>query len=289
MDFRLKRIPDPTPYLAGRVEGRINLELLMASPIIPKMANFDFDLNFRITEYSLNIYRADSMIFQELHSPGNILSWKSKAALSKCVNDDKVLIYNVNCIGPDKFVRILKDSLLFLIDGPKDPKPDLVFDDSITKILLVSNTEQLHEIPSSIFKLHHLRALEIRGSDCDTPYLGCYQIYEISSEIGNLHELEKFSLPYQQIKVVPSELANLKKLKSINLSGNYGLKDIDVFTIMPWLEEIILYDCKLDVLPADIGNLKKLKLLDIRYTRIPEVEYQRIKKALPKCEIKYNK
>lgn len=290
VDFWVKRVPDPTPYFAAMKSNMAGSRIVVSGPcIIPKVEHFDYDVNFRITEHSFSVFRTDSLIFQELHIQGNCISSNSQAAMNKCINDDKVLIYNIHCFGPDKCERILRDTISFVIRGKNEAKPDLVFDAATTSLLLLSNRDKITEVPPSVLEMEHLRELEIRGSDCDTSLKNCYRIKEIPYEIKNLQKLEKLSLAYQNIALVPQELAEIESLTYIDLSGNYGLKDIDVFTSMPWIEALILYDCKLVALPADIGKLKKLKLLDIRYTNIPEVEYQRIKKSLPKCEIKYKR
>ncbi len=62
VEFRVKRVPDPVPYV-GRVEsGGINRDELLVSSVIPRMPrDLDFELNFIIQ--SLNFVSTSSAIF----------------------------------------------------------------------------------------------------------------------------------------------------------------------------------------------------------------------------------
>ncbi len=52
--FRVRPIPPPTPYIAGKREGRISREeLALAGSIIPRLENFEFDYNYQIASFTM--------------------------------------------------------------------------------------------------------------------------------------------------------------------------------------------------------------------------------------------
>jgi len=52
-EFRVKRVPSPTAEIAGKVDGQIDKNtLLAASAIIPNMKDFEFDLYFEVTSFT---------------------------------------------------------------------------------------------------------------------------------------------------------------------------------------------------------------------------------------------
>ncbi len=52
--FRVRYVPDPVAYIANRREGRITRdELLLARAIIPRLENFEFDMNFEIDAFTM--------------------------------------------------------------------------------------------------------------------------------------------------------------------------------------------------------------------------------------------
>ena len=93
--------------------------------------------------------------------------------------------------------------------------------------------------------------------------LGQCQISDISflSELDNLDELY---LEFTNVKDV-SPLSNLKKLRVLWLDGT-PVEDLE-----------------------PLENLKHLKKLMLRSTRLSELEVEKLRKALPDCEIVYNR
>ncbi|NJM14060.1 MAG: hypothetical protein HC896_00510 [Bacteroidales bacterium] len=51
-EFRVKEVPNPVAKIAGKSSGVIQQNILLAQPgIIADMENFDFDLDFKVTEF----------------------------------------------------------------------------------------------------------------------------------------------------------------------------------------------------------------------------------------------
>lgn len=52
--FRARTVPDPVAYIAGRREGRIDRQVLVAAGrIVPRMESFDFDMSFEIASFRM--------------------------------------------------------------------------------------------------------------------------------------------------------------------------------------------------------------------------------------------
>lgn len=166
---------------------------------------------------------------------------------------------------------------------------------SDTTTVYCSSTAQLKSghIPDSVFEMTNLRHLTIQGMDCDykdTDDKGnnitkCWMITEIPSKIKNLKQLETLQLNVNAISKIPIELTELTNLKSLDLTDNTGLSDIDNIVKLENLEILSLNGCNISKLPDNIGQLKKLKSLGLAGNNISAAEKKRIKKALPNCEI----
>lgn len=104
--FRVKKVPDPVPYIAGTRGGNVNKGALMAnSVIIPVMENFDFDLNFVITSYTFSMNIGGDII--EKQGYGNVLTADMKNMISNAKRGQKVYIEDIKAKGPDGTVRPL--------------------------------------------------------------------------------------------------------------------------------------------------------------------------------------
>jgi Leucine-rich repeat (LRR) protein len=168
---------------------------------------------------------------------------------------------------------------------------------SDTTTVVRSFTEKLksNHIPDSIFNLINLKYLSIQGMDCDYRVLDdkgsditkCWMIIEIPSQIKKLKKLESLHLNVNAISEIPIELSELKNLKSLDLTDNSGLSNIDNVVKLEKLETLSLNGCGISKLPDNIGQLKKLKSLGLAGNNISSKEKERIKKALPNCEIYY--
>jgi Leucine-rich repeat (LRR) protein len=171
----------------------------------------------------------------------------------------------------------------------------VVRDNQDTTTFFSSSTEQLksNQIPDHVFSMSHLKHLSITGMDCDYKEVDkdgnditrCWMIAEIPHAIINLKELESLQLNVHAIRTIPMELGDLKKLKSLDLTDNLNLSDVENVVRLENLEELGLNGCNLTKLPANIGQLKKLQSLGLSGNSIDEMEKKRIEKALPNCRV----
>lgn len=108
VEFRVKSVPNPTPYFAGHGAGDANVrrsELLAAQGVIAKMENFEFDLRFEVVSYTVSATIAGNFLEKECRGPA--LTADAKAVLEKVKPGQKVFVDNIKARGPDGTVRSL--------------------------------------------------------------------------------------------------------------------------------------------------------------------------------------
>jgi len=106
--FRVKNVPNPTPYFAGKSVSDENIkksELSAAQYVIAKMENFEFDLKFEVVEFKITMIVGGTPI--EKISKGAALSGDMKEMVSKAKPGQKVYIEGIKARGPDGTVRSL--------------------------------------------------------------------------------------------------------------------------------------------------------------------------------------
>ena len=166
-----------------------------------------------------------------------------------------------------------------------------------TTTVYSSTTRELESntMPDKIFRMTNLRKLSITGMDCDygvtedngNDITKCWAIGEIPSRVQNLKHLETLILRVNNIQHLPKEINALKNLKILDLTDNPTLSNVDNIVGLENLEELVLFGCHLTKLPDNIGRLKKLKYLGLTENNIDSQEKERIKKALPACDIRF--
>ena len=106
LDFRVKRVPDPTATIAGMTGGSIDKnQLLAAGAIIPEMRGFEFDLYFQITSYSFTtLINGD---FFTIKAKGNTFSKDIIKRIRSGKRKQKFFFENIQAKGPDGTKRSL--------------------------------------------------------------------------------------------------------------------------------------------------------------------------------------
>lgn len=102
--FRVKRVPDPKPFIANKNEGVINKDVLSAGSLIPRMENFDFEMDFTITSFVFSIVQGD-VIEQPVR--GNRLDSKCISMIKSAKRGQKVYFESIIAKGPDGSTRKL--------------------------------------------------------------------------------------------------------------------------------------------------------------------------------------
>ncbi len=120
-EYRIKRIPDPYPVIAGKRGGTIAAsELSVQEAIFAKLDNFDFDVKFVVTSFEVGIQkkRADYMTASsstQYLTGGNAV--KTVEDIVKNVRiGDRIYFENIKAIGPDKQTRLI-GSVNFIVNN----------------------------------------------------------------------------------------------------------------------------------------------------------------------------
>ena len=105
MKFRVKRVPDPIAKIAGKKEGSMNKNALIAqSAVIAELENFDFEIYYKVTKFKMSLYRKGKDPI-DIESASNLISPAMKAALAGARAGDKVYFEYIKAVGPDGGTR----------------------------------------------------------------------------------------------------------------------------------------------------------------------------------------
>ncbi len=105
-DFRVKRVPDPVAEIAGLKEGSINKNtLLAANAIIPVMKDFEFDLNFVVTSFTMGTIVNGDWIPKRTR--GNRFSDEMSDIIRNAKRGQKFFFESIQAEGPDGSRRTL--------------------------------------------------------------------------------------------------------------------------------------------------------------------------------------
>lgn len=100
VNFRVRTVPNPVPYIANKKEGlAAKEELLVAGAIIPRMENFDFDLRFEMVSFTMvTIVGGDVREFQ---ATGGRLTPEMRGAIERSTRGQRITFENLIARGPD--------------------------------------------------------------------------------------------------------------------------------------------------------------------------------------------
>ena len=114
-EFRVKNVPDPKPYFAGKT-GSTTIairELLAAPGVIAKMENFEFDLRFEIVSYTVSATVKGKVAEQACQGPA--LTANAKTVIKELKSGQKLYIEKIKAKGPDGTVRDIGNISLTII------------------------------------------------------------------------------------------------------------------------------------------------------------------------------
>ncbi|WP_421920969.1 gliding motility protein GldM [Marinifilum sp.] len=114
VDFRVKPIPDPVAKIADKNGGRIKKNLLLAqSGVDAVMDNFDFDLEFKITGFTVSTIQKGFTVDEESRS--DTFTDEQMRLLRNLRRNNKVYIEDIRAVGPDGVTRNLP-AIVFRIE-----------------------------------------------------------------------------------------------------------------------------------------------------------------------------
>ena len=115
MEFRVKDVPDPVAYVANRNQGVIDLgTLTKATGVIAQLRNFDFDLEFVVTEFTVSAVLSGGFTKTEISNSGK-WSRPQLEIVSQLKTGQRITFENIKAVGPDGKTRLL-NSIVFKIN-----------------------------------------------------------------------------------------------------------------------------------------------------------------------------
>ncbi|PCJ82632.1 MAG: hypothetical protein COA49_00795 [Bacteroidetes bacterium] len=107
-NFRVKRIPDPVPFWAGKRPSDRTItknEVISFAPLAAKMDNFDFDVQVRVKGFTIRVSKDGT--FKELKATNNRLTADMKALLERVRRGNTIYFEDISVQMPDGTQRIL--------------------------------------------------------------------------------------------------------------------------------------------------------------------------------------
>jgi gliding motility-associated protein GldM len=112
MPFRVKDVPDPTAEVAGRTQGLISItDLTRASGVKAALKNFDFDLEFNVTEFTVSAVLSGGFTKQET-SKSDKYTNAQMDIMTQVKTGQRVTFENIKAVGPDGKTRTLNSIVL---------------------------------------------------------------------------------------------------------------------------------------------------------------------------------
>ncbi|MDR0815342.1 MAG: hypothetical protein LBN37_06290, partial [Bacteroidales bacterium] len=106
MDYRVKTVPNPVAKVAGKIGGKIDKSVLAAQVAVQAdMENFDFDLKFRVTEFTVSAVVKG--FTQTKPTKGAAITAEQKALINSLSKGQKVYFEGIKVVGPDGSAREL--------------------------------------------------------------------------------------------------------------------------------------------------------------------------------------
>ncbi len=112
-EFRVKKVPNPVAKVNGKTGGAIPKSVLIAQiGVAAEMENFDFDLKFTVTEFTVSA--TIQGFLQEATSKNYKFTQQQKNIIQNMSRGQRVYIQDIKAVGPDGSTRDLSTIALVL-------------------------------------------------------------------------------------------------------------------------------------------------------------------------------
>jgi len=102
--FRIRKVPDPVPKIAGSRGGDVAKGAIITSPyIIPSLEDFVFDLTFNVVSFDFTMKIGADLLTES--TSGNALTTKMVNLIQNARKGDRCFIDKIRAIGPDNIPR----------------------------------------------------------------------------------------------------------------------------------------------------------------------------------------
>lgn len=207
--------------------------------------------------------------------------------------------YTSTAQGPnkeEKLIRILCGNEIYARDYALNKLPKNIHRlQNLTSLYLAQNYIQDFPIPENGFPvlsfllLSDNKITSFPSHLAELPALHSLILDEnpigvIPAEIQDFPNLFTLGLDRCDLTEIHENIGTLKQLDSISLEGNYLTSLPETFCDLR-MTDCYLADNNIAVFPENIGNMQSLSILDISGNPCSAEELQRIKTALPRCEI----
>jgi len=201
-------------------------------------------------------------------------------SLSKLVNLRQLLLKNSTGLKDLHSLESMSklEQLDLSVDEPPSPSAGARFpEETTTDFLNNMNLLQLLNLSGTGLKISSLSNLTNLTNLTQLSLRGC-SLVESEPNFGNHTKLEVLDLSEPKITSLPS-LGKLNSLRELKLRGCSGLEQLPDLKLLVHLEVLDLWETGIKEFPYEISELTSLKHLDLPHmTRIPKVEWQRIKR-----------
>ena len=106
MEFRVKRVPDPIASVAGKIEGLISKNELMAQQgVLANIPDFDFQMKFTVTSFVVSTSKAGFVV--DKSTKGNRFSQEQTDLMKGLNPGSRLYIESIVVKGDDGSTRNL--------------------------------------------------------------------------------------------------------------------------------------------------------------------------------------
>lgn len=113
-EFRIKRVPDPVPVVAGQSGGKIAKSKLVAqAAVFAEMKDFDFELKYDITRFTVSVIKNGYSV--DARAEGGAITDEQKELMKGMSPGSKVSFENIRAKGPGGDTRDL-GTMTFVLD-----------------------------------------------------------------------------------------------------------------------------------------------------------------------------
>lgn len=106
-EFRVKTVPSPVAEVNNQRGGTISIPVLQAQrSVVAKMENFDFDLKFNVTSFTISTRTKDGFIIDK-RSDSDKINSEQKQLLAGLTRGQKIYFEEIKAKGPDGTERDL--------------------------------------------------------------------------------------------------------------------------------------------------------------------------------------
>jgi Leucine-rich repeat (LRR) protein len=176
---------------------------------------------------------------------------------------------------PESFGNLTQLKELFLYANQLSSLPESIGNLTQLEMYLDLSNNYLSRVPESFGNLTQLQRLGLQNN----------QLSNLPESFGNLTQLQRLELSSNQLTRLPESFGNLNQLQNLYLDHNQLSSLPESIGNLSQLENLRLDGNQLTRLPESIGNLSQLRDLNLARNPIPPAEIERIRRALPNCNV----